>query len=119
MMKEAARVEAKRVVVAEERGWRCGGMSLADLRAVLAPGGFDTVGGRGRGRCYWRCIAEQGCWFAARSVHRRVVLSLLERTIDFSNVPPGGWGGEAVDAASTIGFCSKRGSNRSFTRAPQ
>lgn len=26
MMKEAARVEAKRVVVAEERGWRCGGI---------------------------------------------------------------------------------------------
>lgn len=26
MMKEAARVEAKRVVVAEERGWRWGGM---------------------------------------------------------------------------------------------
>jgi hypothetical protein len=25
-MKEAARVEANRVVVAEERGWRCGGI---------------------------------------------------------------------------------------------
>lgn len=31
MMKEAARVEAKRVVVAEERGCRCGGMSFAGI----------------------------------------------------------------------------------------
>lgn len=31
MMKEAARVEANRVVVAEERGCRCGGMALWNL----------------------------------------------------------------------------------------
>jgi hypothetical protein len=43
MMKDAARVEAKRVVVAEERGWRCGGMSFISLLKRIVDGGGGKV----------------------------------------------------------------------------
>lgn len=43
MMKEAARVEAKRVVVAEERGWRCGGI-LGELWGKWIGGAIEVEG---------------------------------------------------------------------------
>lgn len=60
MMKEAARVEAKRVVVAEERGWRCGGIlaGLSGRRRRLEDGRRRSCQMVCDG-CYRGCVAVE------------------------------------------------------------